>query len=119
MPNEITDAAAHSAKATKSLDTRRATARSPRPRPPTATRPRRGMHWRPMPPHKLASVATAQRWPTARAARSHLGPVAGRTSTSATGTGHCLTSHPGPQIGQPRAWNWSGFDWGCSLGAGD
>ena len=81
MPNEITDAAARSAKASKTLDTMRARivkadeARTdaahgprPRPRPRTAKRPRRGMPWRPMPPNKPASVATAQSWPTARAA---------------------------------------------------
>ena len=91
MPNEITDAAARSAKASKTLDTMRARivkadeartdaahearaaqvaarAARPRPRPRTAKRPRRGMPWRPMPPNKPASVATAQSWPTARAA---------------------------------------------------
>ena len=86
MPNDITDAAARSAKARKTLDRMRARAvkadeartdaahharrpRSwpprPRPRPPTAPRPRPGTPWRPRPPTKPTSAAAGPSWPTA------------------------------------------------------
>ena len=56
----------------------------PRPRPTTAKPPRRGMPWRPMPPHTPARVVTARRWPNARAAA---GPARGDAMACSTRSG--------------------------------